>query len=160
MFTEYEKIAIERGYKVLMDGTCLNSRGKSVGSNETSKTNPYPFICIRLDGKKINIQIHRIQAYQKFGEEIYKEGIQVRHLDGNHRNNSFDNIEIGFQSSNMMDIPKEKRNKKSSEAHKIYSDEIVQEIKDFHKLGHSYLEIMNKFDISSKGTVSYIINKR
>ena len=31
---------------------------------------------------------HRLQAYQKYNNEIYNKGIVVRHLDGNKLNNS------------------------------------------------------------------------
>lgn len=52
MFTKYEKIAIERGYKVLPNGICINSKGVEVGTKGTSKTNPYYSIWIRIDTKK------------------------------------------------------------------------------------------------------------
>lgn len=160
MFTKYEKIAIERGYKVLPNGICINFKGVEVGTKGTSKTNPYYSIWIRIDTKKISIPIHRIQAYQKFGDKIYEENIVVRHLDGNNQNNAYNNIAIGTSSDNMMDQSKEIRVNKASNANKKYSDELVLEIKEYYNSGHSYKEIMEKFNISSKGTLSYIINKR
>ena len=51
----YEKIAIEKGYKVLDSGICLNPKGVKVGTKGTSKTNPYYSIWIRIDTKKISI---------------------------------------------------------------------------------------------------------
>ena len=60
----------------------------------------------------------------------------------------------------MMDQSKEIRVNKASNANKKYSDELVLEIKEYYNSGHSYKEIMEKFNISSKGTLSYIINKR
>lgn len=39
--------------------------------------------------------IHRLQAYQKFGDKIYEDGIVVRYLNGDRYDNSYDNIGIG-----------------------------------------------------------------
>lgn len=110
--------------------------------------------------KTIKVSIHRLQAYQKFGDDIYEEGIEVRHLDGIRTNNSYENIEIGTSSDNKFDIPIEIRKIKSSNANKKYSDELVLEIKEYYNSGHTYKETMEKFNISSKGTLSYIINNR
>lgn len=60
----------------------------------------------------------------------------------------------------MFDQPKEIRIRKASNANKVYSDELVKQIIKDHEDGLSYREIMNKYNISSKGTLSYIINKR
>lgn len=60
----------------------------------------------------------------------------------------------------MFDFPKEFRVKRSSNANKKYSDEVVLNIKSDREKGMSYKELMNKYNISSKGTLSYIINNR
>ena len=107
----------------------------------------------------MNIKVHRMQAYQKFGDKIYNENLVVRHVNGNYLDNSLDNIELGTDSENMMDVPEEIRIKKASNAAKIYSDELVTTIKRF-KETHTYNETMQEYNISSKGTLYYIINKR
>lgn len=86
--------------------------------------------------------------------------MMVRHLDGNYLNNSESNIDLGTNSDNMMDIPKGVRVSRSSNASKKYSDELAQAIKLDKENGMSYKELMIKYDISSKGTLSYIINHR
>jgi len=156
-YTYYEKVLFDLGYKVEKDGTCISKSGKILLG---TINNGYKTISTKLLGKTIKVRVHRLQAYQKFGEIIFNEDIVVRHLDGNGLNNSWDNIEIGSYSDNMMDKPKEERIRIASNANKKYSDELVLEIKAYRNLGHTYKEIMEKYNISSKGTISNIINNR
>lgn len=55
------------------------------------------------------IKVHRLVAYQKFGNVIFEKGIQVRHLNGDKLDFSFQNIEIGTSQQNQLDKPIEKR---------------------------------------------------
>jgi endoglucanase Acf2 len=97
-----------------------------------------------------------MQAFKKYGYEMFKEGILVRHLNGVPTDNSYDNIAIGTASDNMMDIPVSVRRKKSSKANNVHNH--IDIIKD-RKNGMTYAELMSKYNISSKGTISFIINK-
>ena len=60
----------------------------------------------------------------------------------------------------MLDIPKNIRIRKAINSSlnivKYYN---VEEIRKYHNDGHSYNEIMKHFNISSKGTIYYIIKK-
>jgi hypothetical protein len=58
----------------------------------------------KLVGVSINIAIHRLQAFQKYGDLLYEEGTVVRHLNGDPGSNAWDNIAIGTMSDNMFDI--------------------------------------------------------
>ena len=98
--------------------------------------------------------VHKLQAYFKYGNKIFEKGIVVRHLNGNKLDNSFENIAIGTQQDNMLDKPKHKRIEWAS--HPKYD---YESIKKDRLLGMTYRELMNKYNISSKGTISYIINK-
>jgi len=156
-YTYYEKVLFDLGYKVEKDGTCISKSGKILLG---TINNGYKTISTKLLGKTIKVRVHRLQAYQKFGEEIYKENIMIRHMDSNSLNNSWDNLKIGTHSDNMMDQSKEIRINKASNAHKKYSDELVIEIKADRDSGYSYKDLMLKYNISSKGTLSNIINVR
>lgn len=161
VFSRNEVKAIEKGYYVDKDGNA-----KRHGSNAILGTNgirKYRYIGIKIDGKNIKAYIHRLQAYQKFGDKIYETGIEVRHLDGNMFNNSFDNIEIGTSQENSLDKPAHVRlraAKKASKAACKFSLETVMEIRELHRQGKGYKELMKMFGISSKGTISHLINKR
>ena len=149
--TETIILAIQKGYKVTNDGKVINKLNKQL---TTYNKNGYFFLCVRINNKKsVNIAVHRLQDFKKFGNEIFNENTEVRHLNGNSTDNSYDNIMIGTHYENMMDIPKEKRILNSSNP--IYCHESI--IKD-RKNGLTYKELCNKYGIKSKGTISYIIN--
>ena len=65
----------------------------------------YPTITISRHA----VRVHRLVAYQKFGNAIFEKEMQVRHLNGNKLDFSFQNIEIGTSKQNQLDKPIEKR---------------------------------------------------
>lgn len=158
MFSRNEVKAVEKGYYVDKSGNAMRANSNKILG--TSGNRKYRYIGLKENGKSIKVYIHRLQAYLKFGDKIYMEGIQVRHLNGNLYDNSFDNIEIGTGSENIMDIPEHVRVRCASKANKKYSDEIVLEIRKLHEQGVPYKELMKRFNIGSKGTMSSIVNKR
>lgn len=152
-----EEIFIKRGYTIDKNGDVYNPNGIKLKQYNTKW---YKKVGMRVDGKKIGIKVHRLQAYMKFGNKIYEEGIVVRHLNNNRFDNSWDNIEIGTCHDNMMDNPKEMRMKYAINASKTankYGKEFVEKIRNERKTGMKYSEIMEKYNLS-KSTVSYIIN--
>ena len=163
MFTKNEILAYEKGYRINKNGDAYNIKRPNKILKGSINSRKYKHIKIMDSNSTIGVPFHRLQAYQKFGDEIYETNIVVRHLDGNSLNNSYDNIEIGTESENYSDrteIQKNNFQKAGSKALTKYSDELVSEIKEYYNSGHTYKEIMEKFNISSKGTLSYIINNR
>jgi hypothetical protein len=150
-----EKIAIERGYFVTEEGLCYSKRGNQVGYIN----NGYYKVAIKIKGRNKKFSIHRIQAYQKYGDKIFEAGIQVRHLNGNPLDNSWENIAIGNQSENQMDIPEQIRIKRALIATSKVRKHKHKEIIDYYNKVKSYNKTMKKFNISSKGTLHFIINK-
>ncbi len=107
------------------------------------------------------IDVHFFIAYQKFGDKVFEEGVQVRHLDNNSKNNKDDNLILGTQSQNMYDLPKETRMRSAVNAStkiRKFSDDVVAEIKEKRSKGYKYKELMEEYGITSKGTMSHIIN--
>jgi hypothetical protein len=155
-FSKNEKIAYAKGYRVDKRGNCLNSNGDILSTFENKK---YIMFSIRHEGKMKKVRVHRMQAYQKFGDAIYKKGIDVRHLNGNPSDNSIDNIEIGTPSQNMMDKPKEERLRSAifAASHLIQYDHF--KVKEFYNESRSYKKTMEEFGIKSKSTLSNIVNK-
>jgi hypothetical protein len=147
-------IASKRGYFITEEGVLYNPKGNVIGylSSGYVKTD------IRVEGNRKSFSAHRLQAYQKYGDKLFKDGIVVRHIDGNPSNNSWDNILIGTHSDNMMDIPTNIRIKKSLHATSFVRKYDKEEIKKFHEKQRSYKKTMEIFNISSKGTLNYILN--
>ena len=152
-----EKLIFEKGYTIDKDGNVYNPDGIKLNGRDK---NGYRAIGIRINERKIDVKVHRLQAYIKFGEKIYENGIVVRHLNNNKLDNSWDNIEIGTFHDNMMDNPKEMRMKyaiNASKAANKYDKEFVEKIREERKSGMKYSEIMEKYNLP-KSTVSFIIN--
>jgi len=104
------KIAHDKGYAVSECGTAVTYRNKERKLQEqklSGKT--YYRFSVGVEGRSVNIYVHRLQAYSKYGSKIFREGIVVRHKNDNSTDNSKKNIVIGTQSQNMKD---KYRNKK------------------------------------------------
>ena len=143
--------AVQKGYKINKMGDLYNPKNtKVIGFIKRG----YRHTGVRYNNKNIPIAFHRMQAYQKFGISAFKKQVQVRHLNGNPLDNSWDNIAIGTQYDNTMDIPPLER--KIGASNPVYNHE---EILEDRNSGMTYKQIMEKHGISSKGTVSFIINK-
>lgn len=141
----------EKGYSISPKGDMIRPDGSKIGG---TKKEGYMCTGLRFDDTTLSVFFHRLQAFQKYGNKLFEKGIVVRHLDGNPLNNSFENIAIGTDHDNAMDIPKEKRRLRAS--HPIYDHEAI--VADRAE-GMSYKNLMKKHGISSKGTLSFIINK-
>ena len=149
--------AFDRGYVVSLEGKAYNKNGKEVGF---LKSNGRAYFKIRIKGLSTDISVHRLQAFQKYGHQLFNNGIEVRHLDAIPSNNSWDNIAIGTHSQNMMDIPEQIRISKAIHASTFNKKYNEKEVLDFHNKEKSYKKTMEKFSISSKGTLNYILKGR
>ena len=152
---EIERILSKRGYVVTEDGTLLNPKGNKIGSKDNRG---YIGSEIKVEGKGIPFFAHRLQAFQKYSNLLYEKGIVTRHLNGNKEDNSWDNIAIGTHSDNMMDIPEQIRIKKAKYAASFIKKYDYEEVINFYKSCKSYKKTMQEFNISSKGTLNYILN--
>lgn len=69
--------------------------------------------------KVVSFPFHKFVAYIIYGEESFKKGIEVRHLDNNVLNLEKENIVLGSSSENKLDIPKEIRSQRASHARSV-----------------------------------------
>lgn len=153
------KIAYEKGYRVTKEGQLLNPKGEKIGSIDA---NGYKTTTIRINSKNVIIKTHRLQAYQKYGDKLFEDGIVVRHLNGNSLNNSWDNISTGTQVENLKDIPLKQRQLNALQsAHKRikHSKEFVDELKKEYRVLKSYAELSRKYNIATS-VIWNLINKR
>jgi len=102
-FNRNEIIAIERGY--YFDAS-LQLRNKD-GNLVIGYINPrgYRVFGLTHNGKRITIRVHRMVAFQKYGLDIYNDGMEVRHINNIKLDNSFENIAIHttrFQLRNIL----------------------------------------------------------
>jgi hypothetical protein len=165
----YEQLAFEKGYRVV-NGCVISSNGKRRSlylKNCGERRLKYPAFSVYvgiINGKRKigEVKVHRLVAYQKYGMAIYDSGVCVRHLDGNPENFSEDNICIGTQSQNMMDIPQNIRlinAKMAALTQRKFSDNDVRKIRNSYESGTSLNELCAEHK-TSKSTMSYIVNRK
>lgn len=109
-----------------------------------------------------NVPSARFIAYLKYGTSIFAPGTEVRHLNGNSLDNSWDNIAIGTPSENQMDKSPELRLRVARTAAaslRSLSEEEVGSLRRDREAGARYKELMVKYKLA-KSTVSYIINRK
>lgn len=159
MYAKAVIIASDKGYEVDDNGNIFYKNKK----RSLRLYKGYYYFAVRVNFKNKSfmhpIAVHRFIGYKKFGNRIFKKGIHIRHLDSNSLNNNINNICIGTVSDNNLDKPLKVRIKASLIATSFVKVHNHEEIVRLHNEGMSYKEIMKKFNISSKGTVSFIIRK-
>ena len=99
---EIIKYLYKKGYRV------ENNKLYSFTGNELKlrpDRNGYYRKTIRIRGfnNGYPLAIHRLVAYQKYGDRLFETGIEVRHIDGNKLNNHEYNISIGTHSKKTME---------------------------------------------------------
>ena len=153
---------VKKGYVVNKDGDVFyNGRKRSLNKDHKG----YFYFSVRfVENNKVQIKkvyVHKLQAYIKFGNKLFEEGIEVRHLDNDSTNNKWDNIDIGDRSQNELDKPKEDRIKyaiNASYENRVFSDDVVKCILNDRRKGFTYKELCDKYN-TSKSTLSYMFNK-
>ena len=153
-----EQVAYEKGYRVTKDGQLLNPKGKVIG-NLNDKG--YQRTTLKLNKVHI-LHTHRLQAYQKYGDKLFENGIMVRHLNGNKLDNSWENIAIGTNKDNAMDISQQKRKENTLKAVKTiikYNKDFVLKLREEYKLSKNYNELGRKYNMRSSD-IWYLVNKR
>ena len=83
---------------------CYVDKDGNIYKRLMPKGNRYLKFGLTINGKRLYIPIHRLQAFQKFGMKMFEPGIEVRHLNNNNYDNSWDNIALGTRSENMLDL--------------------------------------------------------
>lgn len=144
--------AYEKGYRVVGD-KIFNPKGIELKISDNYKG--YPKITISIKRKTSTLPIHKLVAYQKFGELMFKKGIQVRHLNGNKYDFSNSNIEIGTQCQNRQDIPIEKRKEigfKSNFKNRKLSKQQADQIRN------NYFSLKNKWGFITRTALEYNIS--
>lgn len=150
------EIAHLKGYRIDIFGNVIGLKGYPL-KVRLSRFG-YKTFCLRIHGKVSEIQYHRLAAFQKFGSYMFTKGLEVRHLNGVKTDNSFDNLDLGSHSVNMMDKPASIRISSAKRASSFVKKHDHAAIKSsFKEIG--FKNTMLVFGIKSKGTMSYIINK-
>jgi len=98
-----------KGLRISFDGTSVVNTKTGNSIKPYYNKLGYPTFTVRYLNCNRNVAWHRLQALQKFGLKILDDGILVRHLDGDRKNNHLENIAIGSASDNALDMPEQLR---------------------------------------------------
>lgn len=160
------KIALQKGYFIDEKGVVFNPKDEKLdGFIGAGGYRRFTIRTKKFDIENINIWFHRLQGLQKFGNIIFKDGVEVRHLDNDKKNNSWNNIAIGSHSENMLDLKKEDRKKCAKNAGREKSPSTPEEIKEIRKRVknnnyESYSQLATEYGYASKSSISQIVNKK
>lgn len=157
-FSMIEILSSKRGYFVDNEGQMFTPNKNIV---KTKNKQGYIKCTVSVDGKNKTLYAHRLMAYQIFSDNIYENGKLVRHLDGNKENNRPENITIGSNSDNCMDRPKSDRMRSAIIATKKTIKYNRDQVREYYiSCGKSRKKTMEKFSITSGGTLHYILKNR
>lgn len=152
--------AVAKGYHFDENNSLIGLRGRPI--KYRINTEGYPVFNIGSRNKAIPVFLHRLKAFLLYGEKMFEKGIEVRHLNSIKTDWSDKNIAIGSPRDNRYDNPIELRKKwaeiRASAIRKI----TVTQRDEIRKLYHSGIkvrDIMIKYNLKSKGTVSNIVNR-
>lgn len=155
-YSRNEVYAYEIGYRVTEDGFLQSPSGKYIG--HISKSG-YVKFSIQNKRKRYVILVHRLQAYQKYGEKIYQKGLQVRHLNNDKQDNSHSNIALGTNKQNVADRDRETVLKNALYASSFTKKYDYNKVKSYYNKTRSYKLTMQEFNISSSSALHYILKK-
>jgi HNH endonuclease len=150
--------AVRRGYRVDTEGNAFGPTGRKLSRRVGSG---YYAIGLKVEGRPMNVELHRIAAFQLYGEAVFAEGIEVRHLDGNCSNNAATNLVLGTPSQNSMDRSPEQRRAMAEHAslrRRRLTDAEENALCEDRRAGMEFRALAAKFEISV-GAAHYIWQK-
>lgn len=156
--------ALELGFTVNVDGLLYSPFTKEwrTGYNNNGYYEfKVPTELSEYHSRQKRLRVHRFQGYIKYHDRIFENGFEIRHVNGNSLDNSWDNIVLGTPSENHLDKPKEVRERVSinaSEKNRVFTDVEMDEIREYHNSCRSYKKVMDRFGITSKGSLNYMLN--
>lgn len=147
------------GYTIDKFGNINSKTGKPL---ILSKSGNYLKFTVNKNGEYGTVKVHSFQAYCKFGNKLFNDGIEVRHLNNNSLDNTFENISIGTKHENHLDKDRETIKKVSiAGAQKLrrFTSDDIRDIRLKKRNGDTLKEIADIYN-TSKGHISSIVNYR
>ena len=156
-------LAKEKGLVVRKDGSVIGLRGRLLEGKPTKGMGNYIRVSVHNGPKKYTVPVHKLQAYQKFGDAVFSDlamEVHIRHLNGDPTDNSWDNIALGSSHDNIMDRTEAARKEHARKAvgfTRVFSEEQIREIRRRKLDGESLKSIADSLG-KSKGHISDIVN--
>jgi len=100
---------------------------------------------IQIEKVTKNLFCHIFQAYIKYGDEVFRDNIQVRHFNNDYLCNYWENILIGTSIDNQQDVSPQLRSLRIRKAHitmghRVLSDKEIDEVRLLYLQGNLTLQ--------------------
>ncbi len=151
-------------YKITSGGKLFRPDGIEILPSCSRRGYPHIGVTIRSHGIDQKIFIHRIVAYQKYGEGLFETGIVVRHLNHDKKDFRPDNISIGSMSDNYYDHDSDYlenfpiQGSKAARSRRMFSMETAEEIRRRHRNGEGYRKLARAYGCS-RSTIRFIVHR-
>jgi hypothetical protein len=156
---EMVKLAHSKGYRVTPDGVVLSPFGKVRKLQQVGRKKcPYYAFTLATEDAAFPVPVHKLVAFQKFGEDAFLPGFHTRHLDGNSMNNREENIQMGTGTDNALDRPEAERRAHAAKGNRKHSLDFIAKIRKEHSSGASYRELSERHGVG-KSTLSYYLSQ-
>jgi len=155
--TEVVKLAVAKGYRVTSTGRVRGPRGRR---KLKATDRGHLTFTVRNGAEVFPVLVHKLAAYQKFGEDALVEGVEVRHKNNVPGDNRQSNLLLGSKSDNVLDQLESVRLRRAAHAarkQRKLTDAQVRRLRTDREKGALYVELCEKYGIS-KSTVSYIVS--
>lgn len=155
MVSKFAAIAYEKGYRVNDAGQVVAPRG-NIRALTVDPDGYYRFSL----GHNGSTRVHSLAAIQWFGD--YDGSLEIRHLDGDPRNNTRYNLALGTRSQNEMDKAAAVRQRVAAAAaatQRRFTEAVVAEIRMKWDRGATLKQLVAEYG-GAKSTISYIVNNK
>ncbi len=152
--------AYNRGYYVDDEGVVQGPRGVRVVSAGHNDFMRFSLADKARPGKHINVAVHKLAAYQLYGDEVANPKWRIKHKDYDRHNNRPDNIELATHSDIMLGTPQTQRwlyGVNAAKKRRRLSDAQLVEFRAMRAAGATLSKLVKHFGIA-KSTASYIMN--
>lgn len=151
-------IAAEKGYRVEENGDVISPKGRKRKPYLTRR-GFYTF-SLRLPGRKqTNVSVHQLVAFQKYGMDYVESDLEASHVDGDLKNNAWDNIKWGTHKDTMNRREPEVRQahaQLAANARRHLTEDEARDLRRRHQDGESGRSLAERFGIR-ESTVHYIV---
>lgn len=160
--TKIATIQCSRDYAIIHPWVMRMDSNKSYEPKKNKHGYPHISFRRRRLGITQKVEVHRILAYQMYGDVIFDPGVQVRHKDNDKSNFKPDNILIGTAMDNHLDNPERVNALKVSaciregKRRRSFSDNERNVIFSERRDGATIRKLSSKWRCS-KSTMSYLL---
>jgi hypothetical protein len=140
--------AHQKGYRVTDSGEVISPSGVS---RKLTCHEGYLRFNVRVEGVAVPVAVHKLAAYQVFGEDSMRPDVQIRHRNGVRTDNRPSNFLLGSNLDNIMDrTPADRKEhaKKAAAALRSFTEEQAKQLLEDRRSGMTFRDLGLKYGVS------------